>query len=145
MRILQQTCTHDGTTIEDSGIVHIVKWKASKHVPCHPTRTQSTPSYGHQRRNSPSSWSPSPSTRRYRLQTPRQQGSVHDGIGSRPGCVRSSIAWRSWTTHAHTMGPSRKGAWCNGLHPTTYRAIRRGRDRRPITLASVGLLPPADA
>jgi hypothetical protein len=70
------------------------------------------------------------------------------GMGSRPGCVRSSIAWRSWTTHAHTMGPSRKGAWCtlcNGLHPTTYRAIRRGRDRLPLTGTSVRSLDPADA
>jgi hypothetical protein len=70
-------------------------------------------------------------------------------MDSRPGCVRWSIAWRPWTKHVHTMGPpSRTGAsWtlCHGLHPNTYRAIGRGRDRHPATGTSVGSLDPADA
>jgi hypothetical protein len=71
---------------------------------------------------------------------------VHNGISYRPGCVRSSIAWRSLTRHAHTrQPPSRTGASCtlrHGLHPNTYRAIQRGRDRRPATGTSGGLLRP---
>jgi hypothetical protein len=70
-------------------------------------------------------------------------------MGSRPRCVRSSIAWRPFTRHAHTMGPpSKTGPSCtsrHGLYPKTYRAIRRGRDREPDTGISVGLLRPGGA
>jgi hypothetical protein len=47
------------------------------------------------------------------------------------------------------MGPpSRTGASFplrHGLHPNTYGAIRRGRDRRPAAGTSGGLLRPIDA
>jgi len=140
MATLHLTCTHDGTTIENRGMVHLAKWPAAKHVPCHPTRTRLISNYGHQRRFAPSSWRPRRSTSRLSPEFPlsrhtRRQASVHDGMGSRSGCVRSSIAWRPFIRHAHTMGPpSRTGAsctLCRCLHPNTYRAIRRGRDRIP--------------
>jgi hypothetical protein len=112
-------------------------------------RTRSTASHGNQRPFAPSRWRPRRSTYRYSLMTPRRQGSVHDGISCRPGCVRSSIGCRPLTRHAHTMQPpSRTGASCplrHGLDPNTYRAIRRGRDRPPVTGTSVGLLRPVDA
>jgi hypothetical protein len=149
MATLHQTCTHDATTIEDRGLVHLASWPASEHVPCHPTRTRSRTSYGNQCRLAPSRRRPRRSTYRWSLHLPRRQGSVHDGMGSRPGCVRASIAWRPFTRHAHTMGPPlRTGIsypLCHGLHPKTYRAIRRGRDRRPATGTSVRLLRPVDA
>jgi hypothetical protein len=70
-------------------------------------------------------------------------------MGSRPGCVRSSVAWRPFTRHAHTMQPpSRTGASCplrHGLDPNTYRAIRRERDLPPATGTSIGSLRPAGA
>src|SRR6056297_1766896 len=50
----------------------------------------------------PSKWRPR-LTYRWSLRTPRRQHAVHDGMSSRPGCVRSSIAWRAGTRHTHTL------------------------------------------
>jgi hypothetical protein len=70
-------------------------------------------------------------------------------MSSRPGCVRTSIAWSPLARPAHTMGPpSRTGASCplrHGLPSNTYHTIRRGRDRAPATDTSVRSLRPAFA
>jgi hypothetical protein len=51
---LDETCTHDGTVIEERGMVHLVQSPPSKHVPCHQMTTRFRSTDGSQRRFAPS-------------------------------------------------------------------------------------------
>ena len=54
MAILDETCTHDGTTIEVRVLMDVLKWPTCIYVPRHLTRTLSTTRCVNQRLFAPS-------------------------------------------------------------------------------------------